>query len=258
LTQPVTLYWLEQAQADVPAGNAWLSASEALHQGGLRFAKRRCDWRLGRWTAKLALAAHLNVSASPAELAAIEIRPDSSGAPEAFLAGTGAGVAISLSHCAGRALCAVAPLHAAMGCDLEGIEPHSAGFFDDYFTPAEQNWIAAAPEVDHPWLMTLVWSAKESALKALHVGLRAPTRSVVVSPIDLPRAGEAFDPAASSHRPNRDHWFPLRVASEESRVFEGWGKRTGAFVYTAVSDPPAALPILLELATHSYAPPAAT
>ncbi|MGC2108343.1 MAG: 4'-phosphopantetheinyl transferase superfamily protein [Candidatus Korobacteraceae bacterium] len=254
----MNLYWLEQTEADVPAGNAWLSAAEALHQDSLRFAKRRNDWRLGRWTAKLALASQRSIPLDARELAAIEIRPDPSGAPEAFVADQHAGVAISLSHRAGRAICAIASSEAAIGCDLEGIEPHSAGFFDDYFTPAEQAWIADASEADHPWLMSMVWSAKESALKALRVGLRVSTRSVVVSPIDLPAKGGAFDPLLANHQPNREHWLPLRVESEDSRLFQGWWKRTGQFVYTVVSHPPADAPILLELAAHSYAPPTAT
>jgi hypothetical protein len=37
----------------VPAENDWLSAIEGVCLNSMRFAKRRNDWRLGRWTAKL-------------------------------------------------------------------------------------------------------------------------------------------------------------------------------------------------------------
>ncbi len=81
----MNVYWLEQTDADVPAENQWLSAGEILFLGRLRFARRRNDWRLGRWTAKRALAACLNLPGDPLALANIEIRAATSGAPEAFL-----------------------------------------------------------------------------------------------------------------------------------------------------------------------------
>lgn len=55
------VYWLERSAADLPAQNDWLSASDRTRLDGMRFAKRRDDWRLGRWTAKLAVAAYLNL-----------------------------------------------------------------------------------------------------------------------------------------------------------------------------------------------------
>jgi 4'-phosphopantetheinyl transferase len=62
------IYWLEQTEADLPAENQWLSAREMLRLARMRFAKRRTDWRLGRWTAKRALAASLNL---PTDLLAL-------------------------------------------------------------------------------------------------------------------------------------------------------------------------------------------
>ena len=230
----MNLYLLQQTIGDVPADDAWLSAVEAQHQAGFKFAKRRNDWRLGRWTAKLALATHLHLPLRLAGLATIEVRPDESGAPNAYLSGAPAGVAISISHSSGSAICAIASADAAMGCDLEKIESHSIGFFNDYFTPAEQTWIVAAPELLHPLLMTLVWSAKESALKALRVGLRAHTRSVVVSPVSH------FDET------NTEGWSPLQVVSEAGTTFRGWWRRAGDFVYTVVAHPAPGPPIVLE------------
>ena len=51
------VYWLEQTEANVPEDNTWLSPREVAFADRLRFAKRRADWRLGRWTAKRAGAA---------------------------------------------------------------------------------------------------------------------------------------------------------------------------------------------------------
>jgi 4'-phosphopantetheinyl transferase len=169
--------WLEQIAADVPAGDDWLTPSEAARLAALRFPKRRADWRLGRWTAKLAVA---SVMESPRTLAGIEIRAAPSGAPEVFYDGQPLPLAISISHRAGVACCAVAQPAVALGCDLELIEPRSDAFVADYFTDTERALIAQAVPPRQPELIALLWSAKESALKALHVGLRADTRSVTV------------------------------------------------------------------------------
>ena len=113
------LYWLEQTEADVPQDNDWLGEGEAAVLEGMRFAKRRADWRLGRWTAKRALASFWKSSACMRALAAIEIRPAPTGAPEVYLSNSPAAVSISLSHRAGRAICAVSPSVEALGCDVE-------------------------------------------------------------------------------------------------------------------------------------------
>jgi hypothetical protein len=74
------VYWLEQTQADVPGADDWLSASEAIRLNDMHIAKRRADWRLGRWTAKRALAAYLDVPGDSQAITGMEIRPAPSGA----------------------------------------------------------------------------------------------------------------------------------------------------------------------------------
>ena len=64
----------------------------------------------------------------------------------------------------------------ALGCDLEVIEPRSEEFVADYFTTEEQKMVSQAPIADRSKLLALLWSAKESALKALREGLRFDTR----------------------------------------------------------------------------------
>src|SRR5690349_15398104 len=132
------VYWLELAGADVPPTDDWLSASEAACLARLRFAKRRADWRLGRWTAIRAVSESLSLQRP---LATVEIRAAPSGAPEVFLGGHPAKLAISISHRAGRAVCAVAHCGAALGCDLELVEPRSSAFAADYFTATEQSLV---------------------------------------------------------------------------------------------------------------------
>ncbi len=229
-------YWLEQTEAGLPADNSWLSAGEVSRLSGMRFAKRQADWRLGRWTAKRALALYLHLPDDPQGLTKIEIRPAPSGAPEAFVADRPAPAVISLSHRAGVAACAVASPGAEIGCDLEVIEPRSDAFVADYFTAEEQALIEATPASDRLLLLALLWSAKESALKALRTGLRLDTRDV-----------SAF-PAQPLRSPNDDTlWRPLQVRSTGGQVFNGWWQNTGDLLRTFVALPPPSPPISLIL-----------
>jgi 4'-phosphopantetheinyl transferase len=246
------VYWLEQAEADIPQENDWLSQSESIRLGSLRFAKRRADWRLGRWTAKCAVAAYLNLPAHPRVLAQIEIRPAPSGVPEVFFASKPAPATISLSHRAGTAICAVAAPGVVLGCDLEMIEPRSDAFVSDYFTADEQALVARTPAANQPGLLALLWSGKESALKALRVGLRLDTRCVIVSPGDdaVPQGDDQGECVGVSALPfalscGRDDWRPLRVRYAGGCVFHGWWMSASKLVCTVVADPPPIPPILL-------------
>jgi 4'-phosphopantetheinyl transferase len=245
------VYWLEQTDADVPAEDDWLSSKELLRLGGMRVPKRRVEWRLGRWTAKHAVAAYLEIYSDPQGLATIEIWPAASGAPEVFLANKRAAVTISLSHRDGIAACAVAPPAAALGCDLEVIEPRSDAFVADYFTSQEQALVAQASAADRPRLLALLWSGKESALKALGVGLRLDTRCVIVSaagPIpSRDENGDLDDPSLALRTDHADSWHPLRVNYSNGRLFHGWWQHTGTFLKTLVADPPPAPPIPLHV-----------
>ena len=145
---PIGIHWLEQHEADLPDENDWLSASELIRLGTLRFPKRRADWLLGRWTAKLAVSAYLGRSTSQEALRVVEIHPAESGAPLVFLASEPARISISISHRDGLAMCAVAAPNTRLGCDLELIEAHSEAFIRDYFTEEEQRAIQAASEED--------------------------------------------------------------------------------------------------------------
>jgi len=230
------VYWLEQTEADVPAENAWLSANEIALLNGMRFAKRRTDWRLGRWTAKRALASYLNLPARPHVLRRIEIRPATSGEPEGFLANKPAAVTISLSHGAGRAICAVAPSGVELGCDLEVIEPRGEAFLSDYFTAEEQALVTRAPASDRDRLLTLLWSGKESALKALHTGLRLDTRSVIVSPDDA-----SF---------GLNGWSRLQVRYTDGRIFHGWWQHIDNIMRTVVANSLPDSPIPLKIPVY--------
>jgi len=224
--------WLEQTAADLPDADDWLSANEAERLAGMRFAKRRADWRLGRWTAKQVVALYLDLPAGTPSLARVEIRPAPSGAPEVFAGGEPAPVTISISHREGRAACAIAGPGVALGCDLEIAEPRGDAFAGDYFTAAEQAMVAQVSPAGRWHLLALLWSAKESVLKALRVGLRLDTRLVTVDP-----AGALLPAGENSWRPLHAHY--------EGQTFHGWWQQTGELVRTMVAVPAPAAPAVL-------------
>lgn len=226
------VYWLEQIEAQVPPQDRWLSSAETDLLATMKFAKRRADWRLGRWTAKNAVAHCLGVPLAMQTLRQIEIRASLSGAPEVFYEGEPAVISISLSHRNGLGACAVAQSNAALGCDVEFIEPHGQAFVADFFSAEEQSMIAEAPSADSDRLVALVWSAKESALKALREGLRLDTRSVVVALDDI-----------RFSQPEK--WNPLRVHPINGQDFLGWWNQSIGYVRTILAAAPFRPPVYL-------------
>lgn len=177
-------------------GEAALTLAERARLAGFRVAKRRDDWLLGRVAAKALAAAALRAAFPGAwPLRAIEIASEPGGRPYARLApevepaagfapGETVPVAISISHEAGRALCAAActapdggPLR-QLGVDLCAVEPRPAAFAATFFTPDEERFVREAPAPERGGRATLVWCAKEAVLKALGIGLTVDTRAV--------------------------------------------------------------------------------
>lgn len=190
---------------------------------GLRSPKRRSDWRLGRWTAKQALRAHPELGLAGVPLPRLEIRANKDGVPHAWHDGVGVPCRLSLSHSGDAAVCAVAVGDGvAVGCDLELVEERSEAFLSDYFTAPEQAWAHRGDPAQRGERATLLWSAKESALKALEKGLSLDTREV--------------EATVAEHVPGG--WRPLRVVHRPSgRVFAGWWRRWEGRILTVVSNP---------------------
>lgn len=221
------VYCLQQTEADVPADSSWLSAAELASLESFRIAKRQADWRLGRWTAKRAVATYLKLPVTPVHLSEIEIQARPSGAPQVFINNQPAPVEISLSHRDGAAMCAVAAPGAEIGCDVEAVEAHSEAFIADYFTDEERSVVARAPVAARRLMISALWSAKESALKALQQGLRLDTRSVSVH---------------LDHRTPENQWYTLQVDCAEGGAFYGWWQNAGHLVRTIVAKPRPAMP----------------
>jgi 4'-phosphopantetheinyl transferase len=223
---------LARGVEDVPESADWLSPAESARLAGLRFAKRRTEVRLARWTAKQAIVSALDLEDDVATLARIEVRAASSGAPTVFLGDERAPVAISMTDRADWAVCVVAPVGLAVGCDLELVEARTDAFVRDWFTPGEQELVGGAAIGDERQLIAnLVWSAKESALKVLETGLRRATRSVEVDLVE-----DVGD----------ERWARLVVRAEEGPAFAGWWRRYGAFVLTFAADADCDPPVSIE------------
>lgn len=205
----------------VPPGDEWLGPDERAVQARLRLAKRRDAWRLGRFTAKKLL-----IGAERSDrLDQVQILAAEDGAPEAFVDGQPIPGSISITHRSGVAAC-VAADSAQVGCDLEAIEPRSQRFVDDFFTDHEREAARRVEPRLRDRFVALTWSAKESALKVLRVGLRRDTRSVEVE----------LRHVDASH----GTWLPvMTTVSPENRKLSGWWRLRGNLVLTVVSDDPA-------------------
>jgi 4'-phosphopantetheinyl transferase len=212
--------WLARCEEQLPPAGEWLTAAERSRADGLRYTKRRTDFLLGRWTLKLAMARVLGWPDDAAGLARIESRWAPTGAPRLYVDGEPAGRGVSLTDRAGCAVCLVAARTAAVGIDVEIVEPRSDAFVRDYLTQAEQRLVTGAgpPGPARDMAANLIWSAKESALKVLETGLRRDTRSVEVTIADL--------------SPQQRTWSALQVSTAEGAAFPGWWRRSGAFLLT--------------------------
>ncbi len=216
------------AASDVPGGEGWLDPREAAVLAGLRVPKRREEWLLGRWTAKRAVSLFLGDDVARAPVC-ILAAPD--GAPEAWTGAARAPCVISISHRAGRSCCAIAGPATELGCDLELVEPRSDGFLADYLTEAEVDAVTGAPSPERDLRANLLWSTKESVLKARRTGLREDSRSVRVLPTgDTPADGA---------------WSRLEAEDALGDRWACWWAVRDGFVLTIAARPPSDEPVEL-------------
>ena len=220
--------WMTRTEHELPPHLAWLTDREARRLQELRFTKRRTEYLLRRWVGKHAVAAAAGLPTEDSALARIEVWNHATGAPYVLLDGDPVGLEVSLSDRAGWAVCLVSNGSGSLGCDLEIVEPRTAGFVEDFLTRAEQEYVGG--HHDPAEAANLLWSAKESALKVLGTGLRRDTRSVEVT-VGAPEPGG---------------WGVLVVRAVEGATFHGWWRRDGVFLLTLAAarpfDPPTPLP----------------
>ena len=215
--------WLSRGIDDVPASDEWLSPEEASRVETLRFAKRRTEVRLARWTAKQAVVRALDLDDDSATLAAIEIRAASTGAPMLFVRGERSPVSVSMSDRADWAVCVLSHEQVGVGCDLELVEPRSAAFVRDWFTPCRAGARARRRG----------WRAARSSVQPRVVGQGERARK-------CSRPASAATPvqsrSMSSTEMDGTRWARLVVRSEEGATFPGWWCRYGDFLLTLAAD----------------------
>ena len=124
-----TAMWLARGEHDLPSGGAWLTADEATRASGMSFTKRRTrvppaalglqSGRRRRRPACRRIPRLWPASRSPTGPAVRRLWPVD-GVPTAL--------DVSLSDRAGWAVCLVGSGLGRVGCDLEIVEPRSAGF----------------------------------------------------------------------------------------------------------------------------------
>ena len=113
-----------------------------------------------------------------------------------------------------------------MGADMERVERRSDEFVADYFTKKERRLVTEAAGEMRDVVVTAVWSAKESVLKALHLGLTVDTRAVVC----------LLEPVRE--RPLT--WTPFTIQCDDKRLPQtapplvGWWRTYENFVLTLV------------------------
>ena len=215
--------WYSQGEPHLPLGLTWLSPAERAHHDRMRYSKRRVEFLVARWTAKQAVVLAQGRPPDEVPWETVEIGHAPDGAPIPHIDGQPWDRRLSMTDRAGWAVTVVSPDRTEVGCDLELVEPRTPAFVADWFTPTEQQYVAAAHEDDERSLRAnLVWSAKESALKVLRTGLRRDTRSVEVWCAEQRREDDD----------GRATWSPLTVTAVEGRTFPGWWCRFGDFILT--------------------------
>ena len=228
--------WLSRCLADVPPGEGWLGPVERGVLRTLRTERRRSDWRLGRWTAKLAVGAWTSVAPE-----SIEIVAAADGAPEAWLDGRRLPASVSISHRAGRALAAVGGAGALVGCDLELVEPRSDAFVREWLGQAEWEMLAARPQGERALMANLLWTAKEAAAKVRREGLRLDLRNAVV--VQAPETALGGE------------WRALSVRwGDGSRPTSAWTRTEATFVMSVAAEPAPDSPRELSWAGGGRAP----
>ena len=97
----------------------------------------------------------------------------------------------SLSHSGSMALCAVSDM--SLGCDIEQIRGDRLRLAERFFHPRECAWLHSLPEGERQAGFFLLWTSKESFIKAIGRGLSLPLDSFCVLPGEVPALFQTAD-----------------------------------------------------------------
>jgi 4'-phosphopantetheinyl transferase len=228
--------WLIQTPADYsetglithPAG--FLHPVEQQKLAGFKIEKRRQDWLLGRWTAKRLMQDYLarTTGQYPAS-SELVIANSPDGAPFVSLSTANGAqlrrlpLCLSISHSGDHALAALWA-EAMVGTDIEQVERRPPSFVNTFFTEEEIAHLALLDDTLRAETTTIIWSAKESVLKAMRLGLRVDTRQVNCLP--------AFATDVSAWTLVRVRLAAPLAARLGDNVLSTWWRPYGAYVIT--------------------------
>ena len=160
-----------------------LSEEEKRAYRKLTIPKRREEWLASRILAKCLVTKVF--AERDLGMCEVEVHKEASGMPFIVLDGKRVG-RLSLSHSGKAAVIAFSPdSNARVGVDIERLEERTTQMTDLFFTPHESRWVASFEGYQLALAQNLVWSAKESYLKAIGKGLHLDTRKVAIGNVDL-------------------------------------------------------------------------
>ncbi len=160
----------------------YFSLEEKAEYSRFKVLKRQFEWICSRIISKKLINQILK--GEKINFPDIRIQKEETGQPYIYITGQGRLEGrFTLSHSNGFVFCGYSPAKELIfGFDLEKIEARSLEFVQDYFTPREIELYQALEGKDKDEYTTMVWSAKESVLKTLGLGLSIDTRKVEIIP----------------------------------------------------------------------------
>ena len=175
--------WVAHGECELPPTTEWLSERESAQVATIRFTKRRVEFLTRRWTAKHAVAMVLGAvwtlprSRASRSATVRAVHPTSSwtdGCRHRPVTQRPRRMGRLPGGAARRVGCG------SLGIDLELVESRSDAVRHRllYCGGMQVRRLPAGEARDEA--ANLIWSAKESALKVLKLGLRADTRDVEV------------------------------------------------------------------------------
>jgi len=168
------IFWSVTAIPSLLHGDEVKAVHEFLNEGereiywGFKTRKRQLEWLAGRVAIKSLYSRVNNLNVSSAELI---VERETSGLPYLVERGERASGRISISHNAGWVAVCQSDSELRIGIDLEEIRSRDPAFLTDYFSQAEQEQIMNGGIHTLDFRTNLIWSAKESVLKAISTGL---------------------------------------------------------------------------------------
>jgi phosphopantetheine--protein transferase-like protein len=158
----------------------YFSLDEQAEYSRFRVIKRQSEWISSRIISKNMVKQILK--REEINFHDIRIQKEETGQPYIYITGQGRLEGkFSLSHSNGYVFCGYSPAEEfKFGMDLEKIEARSLEFVQDYFTSQEIELYQVLEGKDKDEFTTMMWSAKESVLKTLGLGLSIDTRKVEI------------------------------------------------------------------------------